>query len=110
MVADLPAFLRFLQEQVELSDAVRKTNYLRLEEKRSLSAVEKPRNSGQGSEAQKTVAFVVCKFCQKQHALLECSSLRHASRQKQREVETRYRLCFSCLKPGHFSSACKLSR
>ncbi|KRY52739.1 hypothetical protein T03_10326 [Trichinella britovi] len=104
---DLPAFLRFLQEQVQLSDAVRKTNYLRLEEKRSMSAVEKPRNSGQGSEAQKTVAFVVCRFCQKQHALSECSSLRHASRQKQREVETRYRLCFSCLKPGHFSSACK---
>ncbi|KRX38670.1 hypothetical protein T05_13305, partial [Trichinella murrelli] len=82
---DLPAFLRFLQEQVQLSDAVRKTNYLRLEEKRSMSAVEKPRNSGQGSEAQKTVAFVVCRFCQKQHALSECSSLRHASRQKQRE-------------------------
>ncbi|KRY15267.1 hypothetical protein T12_10018 [Trichinella patagoniensis] len=54
---DLPAFLRFLQEQVQLSDAVRKTNYLRLEEKRSMSAVEKPRNwSGERSPED-------CGFC-----------------------------------------------
>ncbi|KRX85849.1 hypothetical protein T4E_3358, partial [Trichinella pseudospiralis] len=69
-----------------------------------------------GRETQKTVAFfhsavaAVCGFCQKQHTIAECASLKQASRQKQREMATRYRLCFCCLKPGHVSSACKTDR
>ncbi|KRZ94565.1 hypothetical protein T08_4204 [Trichinella sp. T8] len=91
LVADLTVFLRFLQEQ-------------------------KPRSSGKRRETQKTVAFfhsaveVVCSFCQKQHTLAECARLRQASRQKQREIATRYRLCLFCFKPGHLSSTCKSNR
>ncbi|KRY80861.1 hypothetical protein T4D_1618, partial [Trichinella pseudospiralis] len=89
---------------------------LRLEDKRSENASEKQGSSGKGRETQKTVAFfhsavaAVCGFCQKQHTIAECASLKQASRQKQREMATRYRLCFCCLKPGHVSSACKTDR
>ncbi|KRZ56683.1 hypothetical protein T02_12857 [Trichinella nativa] len=91
LVADLTVFLQFLQEQ-------------------------KPRSSSKRRETQKTVAFfhsaveVVCSFCQKQHTLAECARLRQASRQKQREIATRYRLCLFCFKPGHLSSTCKSNR
>ncbi|XP_003376644.1 conserved hypothetical protein [Trichinella spiralis] len=44
LVADLTVFLRFLQEQFELSDTARRTKDLRLEEKRSICALEKPRS------------------------------------------------------------------
>ncbi|KRX34782.1 hypothetical protein T05_14607, partial [Trichinella murrelli] len=113
LVADLPGFLRFLQEQVELADTTRRTRELRLEDKQSENASTKQGSSGKGRETQKTVAFfhsaveAVCGFCQKQHTIAECASLKQASRQKQREMATRYRLCFYCLKPGHVSSACK---
>ncbi|KRY91134.1 hypothetical protein T4D_15922 [Trichinella pseudospiralis] len=116
LVADLPGFLRFLQEQVELADTTRRARDLRLEDKRSENASEKQGSSGKGRETQKTVAFfhsavvAVCGFCQKQHTIAECASLKQASRQKQREMATRYRLCFCCLKPGHVSSACKTDR
>ncbi|KRY06605.1 hypothetical protein T12_5070, partial [Trichinella patagoniensis] len=106
LVADLPGFLRFLQEQVELADTTRRARELRLEE-----CIGEARK-----ETQKTVAFfhsaveAVCGFCQKQHTIAECASLKQASRQKQREMATRYRLCFYCLKPGHVSSACKNDR
>ncbi|KRX53957.1 hypothetical protein T06_4997, partial [Trichinella sp. T6] len=113
LVADLPGFLRFLQEQVELADTTRRTRELRLEDKQSENASTKQGSCGKGRETQKTVAFfhsaveAVCGFCQKQHTIAECASLKQASRQKQREMATRYRLCFYCLKPGHVSSACK---
>ncbi|KRY39712.1 hypothetical protein T01_9221 [Trichinella spiralis] len=70
------------------SDVTRKLNDLRLEEKRSMSAVEKLRSPSQERETQKTVAFfhsvveVVCGFCQEHHTLSECTNLRQASRQK----------------------------
>ncbi|KRX72590.1 hypothetical protein T06_1513 [Trichinella sp. T6] len=54
LVADLPGFLRFLQEQVELADT-----------------------TGGGRETQKTVAFLhsavepLCGFCQKQHTIAD---------------------------------------
>ncbi|KRY38733.1 Retrovirus-related Pol polyprotein from transposon TNT 1-94 [Trichinella spiralis] len=89
---------------------------LRLEDKRLENASEKQGSSGKGRETQKTVAFfhsaveAVYGFCQKQHTIAECASLKQASRQKQREMATRYRLCFYCLKPGHVSSACKSDR
>ncbi|KRX51142.1 hypothetical protein T05_9409 [Trichinella murrelli] len=116
LVAYLPGFLRFLHEQVELADTTRRARDLRLEDKRSENASEKQGSSGKGRETQKTVAFfhsavaAVCGFCQKQHTIAECASLKQASRQKQREMATRYRLCFCCLKPGHVSSACKTDR
>ncbi|KRX67629.1 hypothetical protein T09_14186 [Trichinella sp. T9] len=116
LVADLPGFLRFLQEQVELADTTRRTRELRLEDKQSENASAKQGSSGKGRETQKTVAFfhsaveAVCGFCQKQHTIAECASLKQSSRQKQREMATRYRLCFYCLKPGHVSSACKSDR
>ncbi|KRY44812.1 hypothetical protein T03_1053, partial [Trichinella britovi] len=116
LVADLPGFLRFLQEQVELADTTRGVRELRLEEKQSENASEKQGNSAKGRETQKTVAFLhsaveaVCGFCQKQHTIAECASMKQANHQKQREMATRYRLCFYCLKPGHVSSACKSDR
>ncbi|KRX17355.1 hypothetical protein T07_12984 [Trichinella nelsoni] len=69
LVADLPGFLRFLQEQVELADTTRRARELRLEDKRSENASEKQGSSGKGRETQKTVAFLhsaveaVCGFC-----------------------------------------------
>ncbi|KRZ41524.1 hypothetical protein T4C_8505 [Trichinella pseudospiralis] len=45
MVADLPGFLRFLQEQVELADTTRRARDLRLEDKRSENASEKQGSS-----------------------------------------------------------------
>ncbi|OUC40444.1 hypothetical protein D917_00712 [Trichinella nativa] len=45
LVADLTVFLQFLQEQVELSNTARRTKDLRLEEKRSIGALKKPRSS-----------------------------------------------------------------
>ncbi|KRX51084.1 hypothetical protein T05_7834 [Trichinella murrelli] len=116
LVADLPGFLRFLQEQVKLADTTRGVRELRLEEKQSENASEKQENSAKGRETQKTVAFLhsaveaVCGFCQKQHTIEECASMKQASHQKQREMATRYQLCFYCLKPGHVSSACKSDR
>ncbi|KRZ57753.1 putative protein tag-76 [Trichinella nativa] len=86
LVADLPGFLRFLQEQVELADTTRRTRELRLEDKQLENASEKQGSSGKGRETQKTVAFfhsaveAVCGFCQKQHTIAECASLKQASR------------------------------
>ncbi|KRY52225.1 hypothetical protein T03_642 [Trichinella britovi] len=81
------------------SDVMRKLNDLRLEEKRSMRAVEKLRSPSQERETQKTVALfhsvveVVCGFCQDHHTLSECMNLKQASRQKQREKATHYQLC-----------------
>ncbi|KRX47364.1 hypothetical protein T05_12264 [Trichinella murrelli] len=110
----LPNLVRIQWDKSRLSSLIR-TKDLRLEEKRSIGALRKPeaRSPGKRRETQKTVAFfhsaveVVCSFCQKQHTLAECARLRQASRQKQREIATRYRLCFFCFKPGHLSSTCK---
>ncbi|KRX68283.1 hypothetical protein T09_2976 [Trichinella sp. T9] len=105
----------FRRRRSKLSSLIR-TRDLRLEEKRSIDTLQKPRSSGKRIETQKTVAFfhsaveVVCSFCQKQHTLAECARLRQASRQKQREIATPYRLCFFCFKPGHLSSTCKSNR
>ncbi|KRX58675.1 hypothetical protein T06_6637, partial [Trichinella sp. T6] len=57
LVADLPGFLQFLQEQVELADTTRRTRELRLEDKQLENASEKQGSSGKGRETQKTVAF-----------------------------------------------------
>ncbi|OUC40815.1 hypothetical protein D917_03786 [Trichinella nativa] len=72
-------------EQVELADTTRRIRELRLEEKRSENASEKQGNSDKGRETQKTVAFfhsaveAVCGFCQKQHTIAECASMKQAS-------------------------------
>ncbi|KRY53345.1 hypothetical protein T03_10585 [Trichinella britovi] len=92
LVADLTVFLRFLQEQIELSNTNERSEIGREAVDRCIAEAEK-----------------FC-FCQKQHTLAECARLRQASRQKQREIATRYRLCFFCFKPGHLSSTCKSNR
>ncbi|KRZ71080.1 hypothetical protein T10_8088 [Trichinella papuae] len=77
-----------------------------------MNAVEKLRSPGQGRETQKIAAFlhstveVVCGLYQKQHTVSECSILRQASPSR----FSAYRLCFSCPKPGYFSSACRHNR
>ncbi|OUC42132.1 hypothetical protein D917_10427 [Trichinella nativa] len=92
LVADLTVFLQFLQEQVELSNTNERSEIGREAVDRCIEEAEK---------------FY---FCQKQHTLAECARLRQASRQKQREIATRYRLCLFCFKPGHLSSTCKSNR
>ncbi|XP_003369390.1 hypothetical protein Tsp_04805 [Trichinella spiralis] len=95
LVADLPAFLLFLQDQVELFDDVRNTENLRLEVEQSMSAIERPISSDQAttmknkpedarrekSELHFTTAVVcvelgeACPMCGGNHLTDECSRL-----------------------------------
>ncbi|KRY51952.1 hypothetical protein T03_7981 [Trichinella britovi] len=118
---DLPAFLRFLQDQVELSDDVRKTENLRLEVEQSMSATERPSSSDQAtamknkpedarrekSELRFTTAVVcaelgeACPMCGGNHLTDECSRfLKHPVPERCRCVR-RLHLCFVCLQKEH---------
>ncbi|KRY73155.1 hypothetical protein T4A_6634 [Trichinella pseudospiralis] len=116
LAANLPVFLRFLQDQVELDDTVRGTKELRLESKRSTRAMGKLGNSGKGTETQRTMAFfhsaveLSCALCHEQHTIAECMKFRQASRQRNKEIAARFQICFSCFKPGHISIGCKSRR
>ncbi|KRY80684.1 hypothetical protein T4D_10967, partial [Trichinella pseudospiralis] len=116
LAANLPVFLRFLQDQVELDDTVRGTKKLRLESKRSTRAMGKLGNSVKGTETQRTMAFLhsavelSCALCHEQHTIAECMKFRQASHQRNKEIAARFQICFSCFKPGHISIGCKSRR
>ncbi|KRZ11244.1 hypothetical protein T11_2476, partial [Trichinella zimbabwensis] len=78
MVADLPAFLLFLQQQTDLFKALRKS--------------EEPTH--EGSETQTTYATAVPEFASRESP-------------SEPETARRARLCFACLQPGHYALQCK---
>ncbi|OUC39487.1 zinc knuckle [Trichinella nativa] len=113
VVADLPAFLRFLQQQTDLPGASRRSKEpTRERTKARRSGGERKRNSPE-SPPRGSATFLhaavkrSCYICQKQHLPQQCPRLLRAGPHQRRELARRARLCFACLEPGHYASGCK---
>ncbi|KRY86785.1 hypothetical protein T4D_5952 [Trichinella pseudospiralis] len=113
VVADSPAFLRFLQQQTDLIGASRRSNEPTREgTKARRSGGERKRNSPE-SPPRGSATFLQaavkrkCYICQKQHLPQQCPSLLRAGSRQRRELARRAPLCFACLEPGHYASGCK---
>ncbi|XP_003370700.1 zinc knuckle protein, partial [Trichinella spiralis] len=113
VVADLPAFLRFLQQLTDLPGASRRSKEpTRETTKARRSGGERKRNSPE-SPPRGSATFLhaaverSCHICQKQHLPQQCPSLLRAGPHQRRELARRARLCFACLEPGHYASGCK---
>ncbi|KRY30334.1 hypothetical protein T01_9093, partial [Trichinella spiralis] len=98
VVADLPAFLRFLQQLTDLPGASRRS-------KEPTRETTKARRSG--ATFLHAAVERSCYICQKQHLPQQCPSLLRAGPHQRRELARRARLCFACLEPGHYASGCK---
>ncbi|KRZ03377.1 hypothetical protein T4B_2753 [Trichinella pseudospiralis] len=109
VVADLPAFLRFLQQQTDLPGASRRSK----EPTREWTKARRSGGERNGTalrahrEDQPPSCTPPSNEAATFHLPQQCPSLLRAGPHQRRELARRARLCFACLEPGHYASGCK---